>query len=111
VIEDNRWLTDHQKPLHAIARDFRRELPDGCGVSAVSIFGYGIKTVANVSMSRDSEGRYLDMEFTSDETGDSVVPQAASVLKGTEIHPVRQYHGALYTDKDVQMRLKVELSA
>jgi pSer/pThr/pTyr-binding forkhead associated (FHA) protein len=111
VIEDNRWLTDHQKPLHAIARDFRRELPNGCSVSAVSIFGYGITTVSNVSMSRDSEGRYLDMEFTSDETGDSVVPQAASVLKGTEIHPVRQYHGALYTDKDVQMRLKVELTS
>jgi pSer/pThr/pTyr-binding forkhead associated (FHA) protein len=110
VIEDNRWLTDSQKGLHAIARDFRRELPDGCGVSAVSIFGYGIKTVANVTMMRDPEGRYQDMEFTSDETGDSVVPQVASVLKGTEIHPVRQYHGALYTDKDVQMRLKVELA-
>jgi hypothetical protein len=32
------------------------------------------------------------------------------VLKGAEIHPVKQHHGALYTDKDVKQRLKLELT-
>jgi hypothetical protein len=30
-------------------------------------------------------------------------------MEGSEIHSVRQYHGALYVDNDVKMRLKLEL--
>jgi hypothetical protein len=29
---------------------------------------------------------------------------------GAEVHPVRQHHGALYTDNDVRKRLKLELT-
>jgi hypothetical protein len=38
------------------------------------------------------------------------VPESSAILKGSEIHPVRQYHGALYTDNDVKMRLRLELT-
>lgn len=110
VLEDDRWVPDRQKAAHALARDFRRELPERCSVSAVSIFGYGIKTVTNVTMCRDQKGACERLDFVQDESGDSAVPQITSVLKGTEIHPVRQHHGALFTDKDVQMRLKLELN-
>jgi hypothetical protein len=42
-------------------------------------------------------------------SGDSSVPEASAVLPGTEIHPVHQYHGTLFNDNDVKMRLKLEL--
>jgi hypothetical protein len=41
--------------------------------------------------------------------GDDAVPEVSGRLPLTEIHPVRQHHGALYADKDVKMRLKIEL--
>ena len=110
VLADDRWVPAEQKACHALAREFRKELPERCSVSAISIFGYGIKTVTTVTMCRDGNGACASLEFGSAETGDSAVPQVTSVLKGTEIHPVRQHHGALFTDKDVQMRLKLELT-
>ncbi len=109
VLADDRWVPDRQKACHALARDFRRELPERCGVSTISIFGYGLETVTSVTMTRDSEGRCRHLDLVSENLGDSGVPQAAAILPGAEIHPVRQHHGALYTDKDVQMRLKLEL--
>jgi hypothetical protein len=30
-------------------------------------------------------------------------------MEGTEIHPVRQYHGVMFVDSDVKKRLKLEL--
>ena len=38
------------------------------------------------------------------------MPETSAVLENSEIHPVVQYHGSLYTDNDVLMRLKVELT-
>ncbi len=32
------------------------------------------------------------------------------MLERTEIHPVQQYHGSLFVDNDVKMRLKLELT-
>jgi pSer/pThr/pTyr-binding forkhead associated (FHA) protein len=110
VLADDRWVPPQQKACHQLAREFRKELPEWCGVSAISIFGYGIKTLTSVTMCRDREGGCDSLDFASADTGDSALPQVTSVLKGTEIHPVRQHHGALYTDKDVQMRLKLELT-
>jgi len=48
-------------------------------------------------------------QFLQERGGDSTVPQESAILRGAEIHPVQQYHGALYTDNDVKMRLKLEL--
>jgi pSer/pThr/pTyr-binding forkhead associated (FHA) protein len=110
VLADDRWVPEAQRAAHAMARELRRELPDRSGVPAVSIFGYGSKTVSSISMRRGDDGLCHSLEFVSEDSGDSAIPQNSTVLRGTEIHPVRQQHGALYTDKDVQMRLKLELT-
>jgi hypothetical protein len=34
----------------------------------------------------------------------------SGVLADAEIHPVKQHHGSLYSDGDVKMRLKLELT-
>jgi pSer/pThr/pTyr-binding forkhead associated (FHA) protein len=41
---------------------------------------------------------------------DGDVPTQSAVLRGAEIHPVRQHHGSLYIDQDVRARLIHELS-
>lgn len=110
VLADDRWVPEPQRSCHALAREFRSELPDRCSVSAVSIFGYGLKTVTKVNMCRVGTGLCDSVDFTSDDSGDAMIPQVSSVLKGTEIHPVRQNHGVLHADRDVQMRLKLELN-
>jgi hypothetical protein len=38
------------------------------------------------------------------------VPEQSARLPDAEIHPVHQQHGNLYADKDVKMRLKLELT-
>ncbi len=71
---------------------------------------YGIDTVSALTVRRDDQRRWQRAEHTSQSVGDSVVPEASTLLEGADIHPVRQYHGALYTDSDVKMRLKIELT-
>jgi len=39
-----------------------------------------------------------------------IVLEKSAVLENTDIHPVQQYHGSLFVDNDVKMRLKVELA-
>ena len=46
----------------------------------------------------------------NDGSGDSSIPEASTVLEGSEIHPVEQYHEPLYTDNNVKMCLKLELT-
>lgn len=41
--------------------------------------------------------------------GNHAGQEERALLKGAEIHPVLQHHGALYADNDVKMRLKREL--
>ena len=77
---------------------------------AVSIFGYGQKTITDLRVTRDADGRWRTVDFGIAATGDDAVPQHSAVLPGSEIHPVRQNHGALYVDNDVKMRLKLELT-
>lgn len=110
VLEDETWLPERYRHLLRSAREFRRELRTRSSVPAVSIFGYGLKTVTGAKLVRDAEGELQKVNFTSESAGDSSVPQKSAVLAGSEIHPVQQYHGALYVDNDVKMRLKLELT-
>jgi len=110
LLEDEEWLPDFQRPLLRIARDFRRELGEKSSVPAVSIFGYGIKTVTKISVKRDLNGTWQSAELTVDTSGDNRIPECSGVLPGSEIHPVQQHHGALWIDNDVKMRLKLELT-
>jgi hypothetical protein len=110
LLEDEEWLPESQRPLLRIARDFRRELGENTSVPAVSIFGYGMKTVTKISVTRDIGGVWQGAELTVNEGGDNRIPEFSGVLKGSEIHPVQQHHGALWIDNDVKMRLKLELT-
>jgi hypothetical protein len=48
--------------------------------------------------------------MSHEDGGDSTVPESSATLEGTEIHPIRQYHGTLHVDNDVRKRLKIELT-
>jgi pSer/pThr/pTyr-binding forkhead associated (FHA) protein len=109
LFDDDRWLPENSRPLLRAARDFRRRLGLRSSVPAVSIFGYGLKTMTGLRVRRNEDRRWERVEFDVEPGGDETVPQASAILPGSEIHPVRQNHGALYVDSDVKMRLKLEL--
>jgi len=102
-------VAEEQLPLLRAAREFRRELGLHSSVPALSVFGYGIKTIASVSLHRDN-GVWSHITYSTEPSGDSGILEKSAVLPGTEIHPVQQYHGTLFVDNDVKMRLKLELT-
>lgn len=110
LIHDETWAPEHRRPLLHLAREFRQELGDGSSVPTVSIFGYGLQTLTGLRVERDAKGAFLSVEDVIEKGGDVTVPEASSVLAGSEIHPVEQAHGSLYVDQDVKMRLKLELT-
>lgn len=108
-LEDENWVKTAFRPLLRAAREFRRELGMKSSVPTLSIFGYGHKTAMQLQVQRDSYGVFKKALIDVQPSGDSSVPEASAVLPGTEIHPVHQYHGTLFNDNDVKMRLKLEL--
>ena len=78
-------------------------------VPVVSIFGYGQKTAEKLFVKRDDEGKVISCRIQYSDQGDGTVLQKSAILPESEIHPVQQQHGALYTDADVRMRLRLEL--
>lgn len=108
-LEDSNWLDPEYLPLLKLGRDFRNELKSSASIPSVSIIGYGIKTISNVSLQRDETGKIENVDFLSDNIGDGSVLEQSAYLKGSEIHPVHQHHGSLFVDNDVKMRLKLEL--
>jgi pSer/pThr/pTyr-binding forkhead associated (FHA) protein len=108
-LEDESWLDPKYRPLLKLGRDLHSELKPSATIPTVSIFGYGIKTISDVSLSRDAAGRVESVDFLSGTNGDSSVLELSAFLQGSEIHPVHQHHGALFVDNDVKMRLKMEL--
>jgi pimeloyl-ACP methyl ester carboxylesterase len=110
LLEDESWVKDAYRPYLRAAREFRHELGRRCAVPATSIFGYGLKTTTGVRVQRDTQGNWQRFWFDQEPKGDSSVPQSSAVLEGSEIHPVQQYHGTLFVDNDVKMRLKLELT-
>lgn len=88
---------------------FRRELPAAASVPVISILGYGVKTPARMVVERNAEGRWVRSRFEEEVAGDGVVLESSAWLRGSDIQPVRQFHGALYTDPDVKARLRFEL--
>lgn len=110
LLDDESWLNEGQRPLLRRAREFRQELGMYSSVPTISIFGYGVKTVARLRTQRDRLGNWLKIDFESEPVGDGTIPSMSAVLPGTEIHPVQQHHGVLFVDNDVKMRLKLELT-
>ncbi len=109
-LEDESWLSEKFRPLLRAGREFRRELGVRSSIPAVSIFGYGLKTIANLTVHKDNAGTIKKIDYRMEPSGDSTILEASTVLEGSEIHPVQQYHGSLFVDKDVKMRLKIELT-
>lgn len=109
VLLDGAWLADEHRALLANARRFRRELGTKSSVPTLSVFGYGLKTITGMKVHREPDGRWDKMEFTEEAAGDTTTPEYSAVLDPAHIHPIRQYHGSLYVDQDVQKRLKIEL--
>lgn len=108
-LHDESWLgVDHRHHLEA-ARALRAELPARSSVPTVCVFGYGLPTLSGVTCRRGPSGWSEVAEVMTD-AGDDLVPEASAVLPNAEIHPVRQHHGAIYTDNDVKMRLRMELT-
>jgi hypothetical protein len=69
-----------------------------------SVFGYGRRTLAKVTLRRDATGR---AELVSEEysrNGDGTVLESSAVRDRSAIHPVDQEHGVLHADRDVLRR-------
>jgi hypothetical protein len=110
VLGDDSWVTERQRPMLRGAHRFRQELGTHSSVPAVCVFGYGVRTIAGASVERAAGGAITSADFRFDDGGDGTIPQHSAILRGAEIHPVRQQHGSLYVDGDVRMRLKLELT-
>jgi len=109
-LEDESWLPEVYRPLLRAGKQFRKELGRRISVPAISIYGYGIKTTSGIMLNRSKTGELNNISYKSEPNGDSTILERSAVLDGTEIHPVQQYHGSLFVDNDVKMRLKLELS-
>lgn len=109
-MEDESWVKPEQLSMLRAGRQFRQELGKRTSVPAISIFGYGLKTLSGITLKRDASGKLRDIAFQTENSGDSTVLEKSAVLEKTDIHPVQQYHGSLFVDNDVKMRLKIELA-
>ena len=109
-LEYKDWLDERHLPLLKLGQEFRAELASSARIPSVTIFGYGIKTISNVSVIRNDQGKLQDVDYFSENIGDGSVLEKSAFLSGCEIHPVHQHHGSLFVDNDVKMRLKLELT-
>jgi pSer/pThr/pTyr-binding forkhead associated (FHA) protein len=109
MLDNEQWLSSEQVHMLRDARRFRAELGTTSSIPAVSIFGYGSKTISGLSLQRDGKGAWTSVSYNSSVEGDDTIPAKSGILKNSEIHPVQQHHGTLYVDNDVKMRLKLEL--
>lgn len=108
-LEYDGWLEPEYHEMLKLGRDFRRELKKSASMPCVSIIGYGIKTIADVAIRRDTTGKIEEVDYLSEDIGDGSVLERSAFFQGSEIHPVHQHHGSLFVDNDVKMRLKLEL--
>ena len=108
LLHEDSWLAQAQLPFLHLAREFRAELGMATSVSTLCVFGYGMKTILRLNLQRTGTG-WGNWSYALEPGGDSTIPEASAILDNVEIHPVQQYHGSLFVDNDVKMRLKLEL--
>lgn len=107
--EEDDWVHPQYRHLLHDAAEFHRELRGRSSVPALCIFGYGLKTMTKIIVDARGSDGWRKVRFISEPCGDGTVAEKSAVLEGAEMHPVQQYHGSLWTDPDVMMRLKLEL--
>ena len=104
------WIDPDRRPLLADARRFHDEIGETVSVPVTCIFGYGVKTTTRIQIhEKGADGWWQRARFILERAGDNRVAEKWAFLKGADLHPVKQYHGALWTDDDVRLRLKLEL--
>jgi pSer/pThr/pTyr-binding forkhead associated (FHA) protein len=110
LFADASWLADKHRALLRYGKELREGLTPEPRSPSVCIFGYGLKTITGVVVGRKSEVCDTDSIVPVIEPkGDGTIPERSAIMRDCEIHPVRQYHGTLFLDNDVKMRLKLEL--
>jgi pSer/pThr/pTyr-binding forkhead associated (FHA) protein len=109
-LRQTEWLSEKHQPLIRFGQEFRNELANCASVPTVTIFGYGMKTISDVTVTRDTLGKLQNVDYLAGNTGDGSVLEQSAFLDGADIHPVHQNHGSLFVDNDVKMRLKLELT-
>ena len=110
-MDDDAWVDPTHKPLFEAAQAFSKDLLADAHTPvtpATCIYGYGRKTVGSLRIRRDSAGA-LSVVKINHSDGDATVLQQSAVLDKSGIHPVKQEHGVLHSDPDVQRRLAFEL--
>jgi pSer/pThr/pTyr-binding forkhead associated (FHA) protein len=111
LYRDESWCPEEYRANLRDALAFRGELGTNSSVSTICIFGYGIQTPTRAILeNRDPNGTWERLRLVAESKGDNTVPEESARLSNAEIHPVHQHHGTLYADKDVKMRLKLELT-
>jgi pSer/pThr/pTyr-binding forkhead associated (FHA) protein len=111
LYRDESWCPEDQRPLLRNALAFRQELGTRTSVSTICVFGYGVRTPTRAVLEdRQQSGGWDHVRIWAEDKGDNTVPENSGRLPRTEIHPIRQHHGALYADNDVKMRLRLELT-
>jgi hypothetical protein len=109
-LEDESWVPPENLQMLRAGRQFRQEIGKHLSIPALSIFGYGIKTLTGVYFERTPDGKLRNIQYRSENSGDSTILEKSAVMEASDIHPVQQYHGSLFVDSDVKMRLKIELA-
>ena len=109
LFQQDDWVPPDCLPYLENGRRFRQELPDSSSVPTLCVFGHGVKTPTKVIFQTSSERWWEGEGRVEFDDGDGDVPTRSAVLRGAEIHPVRQHHGSLYIDQDVRARLTREL--
>jgi pimeloyl-ACP methyl ester carboxylesterase len=109
-LAEDRWLAAEYLPLLEMGRAFRKELGTTASTPSISIFGYGIKTIADVAVTRDEQGKLVNVDYLRRDIGDGTILEQSAFLPGSEIHPVHQNHGSLFVENDVRIRLKLEFT-
>ncbi len=109
VYDDDSWVKKEHRHLLRSAREFHEEIGSTVSVPTTCIFGYGVKTVTRIVVRKRDENGWRKVRFMIKSAGDNRVVDQYGYLQGADIHPVKQQHGSLWTDKDVKMRLRIEL--
>ena len=110
-MDNDAWVDPMHKPLFEAAQAFSKDLLADAhtpATPATCIYGYGRKTVGSLHVRRESSGALSVVEINYSD-GDATVLQQSAVLDKSGIHPVKQEHGVLHSDPDVQRRLAFEL--
>ena len=109
IFRDRTWLAAEHHPLLQDAADFHASLTPQATVSTLCVVGYGRPTISRINVVRREIGWKVH-NLVLEPIGDGGVSEQSAILDGAEIHPVHQDHGALFSDPDVQRRLRYELT-